>query len=206
MTAAATDPSTARSLASICVFCASSSGRDGEFLSAARDFGRLLAERGHRLVYGGGRVGLMGALADGALAAGGNVVGVIPEMLVRREVAHESLGELRVVASMHERKATMAELADAFVALPGGIGTLEELFEVWTWGQLGLHSKPCGLLDLDGYYEGLLAFLRRAAAGGYVAAETLGLLVVESEGRRLLDALGHRRLPHLPWRLEPEET
>jgi uncharacterized protein (TIGR00730 family) len=206
VTPATTALQPARPLVSICVFCASSSGRDGAFLAAAREFGRLLAERGHRLVYGGGRVGLMGALADGALAAGGNVVGVIPETLVQREVAHEGLQELRVGASMHERKATMAELADAFVALPGGIGTLEELFEVWTWGQLGLHGKPCGLLDLDGYYEGLLTFLRRATEGGYVAAETLGLLVVETEGRRLLDALETRRLPRLPRRLDREET
>src|SRR5581483_9836985 len=146
----------ARSLSSLAVFCGSSSGNDPRHAEGARDFGRLLAEHGIAIVYGGGRVGLMGALADAALAAGGRVVGVIPEALVARELAHPGLSELRVVASMHERKATMAELADAFVALPGGIGTLEELFEVWTWGQLGLHRKACGLLDLHGYYTSLL--------------------------------------------------
>jgi uncharacterized protein (TIGR00730 family) len=131
-------------------------------------------------------------------------------MRERRQVAQdrlrEGLGELRVVGSMHERKALMAELADAFVALPGGIGTLEELFEVWTWGQLGLHAKPCGLLDLDGYYEGLLVFLRRAADGGYVARDTLDLLVVEREASRLLDGLEARELPRLPRQLERDQT
>ncbi|HET9766272.1 MAG TPA: TIGR00730 family Rossman fold protein, partial [Thermoanaerobaculia bacterium] len=171
---------------SICVFCASSRGRDERLLAAAHDFGRLLASRGQRLVYGGGRVGLMGALADGALAGGGEVVGVIPEAMVGRELAHSGVPDLRIVGSMHERKATMAELADAFVALPGGIGTLEELFEIWTWGQLGLHRKPSGLLDLDGYYAQLLAFLGHAEASGFIGADTMRLLVVERDPERLL--------------------
>jgi hypothetical protein len=191
---------------SLCVFCASSPGRDGRFLAVARDFGRLLAARGIRLVYGGGRVGLMGALADGALGAGGTVVGIIPEPLVDRELAHHGLTELRVVASMHERKATMADLAEAFVALPGGIGTLEELFEVWTWGQLGLHRKPCGLLDVAGYFGGLLDFLRHSVDEGFIAAETANLLVVERDPERMLAALESQELPALPRRLDRETT
>jgi uncharacterized protein (TIGR00730 family) len=191
VTAAASEPvdPSRGALASICVFCGSSAGSDPAYVAAARDFGRLLAARGLRLVFGGGRVGLMGALADAALAAGGEVVGVIPEMLVRREVAHGGLDELRVVGSMHERKAAMAELADAFVALPGGIGTLEELFEVWTWRQLGLHAKPCGLLDVAGYYERLLAFLDHGEGEAFIAPETRARLIVERDGERLLAAL-----------------
>jgi uncharacterized protein (TIGR00730 family) len=191
---------------SICVFCASSRGRDERLLGAAHDFGRLLAGRGQRLVYGGGRVGLMGALADGALAGGGEVVGVIPEAMVGCELAHSGIPDLRVVGSMHERKATMAELADAFVALPGGIGTLEELFEIWTWGQLGLHRKPCGLLDLDGYYTQLLAFLGHAEASGFIGAETMRLLVVERDPERLLEELARRHVPPAPRLLERADT
>ena len=191
---------------SICVFCASSRGRDERLLAAAHDFGRLLASRGQRLVYGGGRVGLMGALADGALAGGGEVVGVIPEAMVGRELAHEGITDLRVVESMHERKATMAELADAFVALPGGIGTLEELFEIWTWGQLGLHRKPCGLLDLDGYYAQLLAFLGHAEASGFIGADTMRLLVVERDPERLLAELASRHVPPAPRLLDRAAT
>jgi uncharacterized protein (TIGR00730 family) len=191
---------------SVCVFCGSSPGRDARYLAAAGAFGALLADRGHRLVYGGGRVGLMGALADGALARGGDVVGVIPEMMVGRELAHPRLGELRVVGSMHERKATMADLADGFVALPGGIGTLEELFEVWTWGQLGLHRKPCGLLDVDGYYSGLLEFLGHAESSGFIGGDTMRLLVVERDGETLLDSLARRPLPAMPRHLDRERT
>lgn len=188
------------SLASVCVFCASSPGREGRYLAAARNFGALLASSGRRLVYGGGRVGLMGALADGALAAGGTVVGVIPDMMVGRELAHGELSELQVVGSMHERKATMADLADGFVALPGGIGTLEELFEVWTWGQLGLHDKPCGLLDVDGYFGGLLAFLDHAGEAGFVGEETRHRLLVDRDPTRLLAAMADRprQSPLLP--------
>src|SRR5438876_640209 len=144
---------------SICVFCASSTGRDPAFAASARSFGALLACEGITLVYGGGHVGLMGALADACVGAGGRVVGVIPCALWDREVGHRGLSELHVVETMHERKAKMASLADAFVALPGGLGTLEEIFEVWTWGQLGIHTKPCAFFDVDGYYAPLLAFL-----------------------------------------------
>ena len=148
----------------------------------------------------------MGALADGALAAGGTVVGVIPTMLVERELAHQGLSELRVVTSMHERKATMADLADGFIALPGGIGTLEELFEVWTWGQLGLHDKPCGLLDVDGYFGGLLEFLAHAGEAGFIGAETRRRLLVERDGERLLAALDERSSPRVAVQLDHRQT
>src|SRR6185503_14872599 len=143
----------------LCVFCGSSPGHDPAYGAAAAQLGRVLAERGIGLVYGGGRVGLMGILADAALAAGGEVIGVIPQALLDREIGHRGLTQLRVVDSMHSRKALMGDLADGFIALPGGIGTLEELFEVWTWAQLGLHRKPCGLLDANGFYAPLVDFL-----------------------------------------------
>lgn len=143
----------------LCVFCGSSPGRGERYVEAARTLGRLIAERDITLVYGGASVGTMGVVADSALAAGGEVIGVIPEGMVTREIAHRSLGDLRIVATMHERKALMAELADGFIALPGGIGTLEELFEVWTLAHLGLHTKPLALLDLDGFYRPLRALL-----------------------------------------------
>jgi uncharacterized protein (TIGR00730 family) len=152
----------------ICVFCGSSFGTRPEYAESARQIGRLIAESGLELVYGGGNVGLMGLVADAALAAGGKVIGVIPEALMRWEVGHLDLTELRVVASMHERKATMAELSDGFIALAGGIGTMEELFEVWTWGQLGLHAKPLGFLDVAGYYAHLHAFLDHMTAEGFL--------------------------------------
>ena len=141
-----------RTLRRVCVFCGSNVGRDPAYRRLTESLGRTLARRGVGLVFGGGRVGLMGALADAALAAGGEVIGVLPKALMEREIGHRGLTELRIVGSMHERKALMADLADGFVALPGGIGTLEELFEVWTWAQLGLHAKPCGLLDTDGFF------------------------------------------------------
>ena len=184
---------------SICVFCASSRGRDERYLEAARAFGRLLAKRGQRLVYGGGRVGLMGALADGALAGGGEVIGVIPEMMVGRELAHEGIGDLRVVGSMHERKATMADLADAFVALPGGIGTLEELFEIWTWGQLGLHRKPCGVLDVEGFFAPLVEFLDRQVEAGFIHPTYRAMLTVASAAEELLDAFSAYKPPADKW-------
>ena len=148
-----------------------------------------MATDGIGLVYGGASVGLMGAVADAALAAGGHVIGVIPEALERREVAHRGLSELRVVRSMHERKALMAELSDAFVALPGGVGTLEELFEVWTWAQLGYHAKPCALYNIGGFFTGLLAFLDHATSAGFVKPETRQMLIVEDDQARLLDRL-----------------
>jgi hypothetical protein len=172
----------------------------------AADFGRTLAERGIALVYGGGKVGLMGALADGALAAGGVVVGVIPRALVDREVAHEGLTELRVVDSMHERKALMADLADGFVALPGGVGTLEELFEIWSWAQLGLHSKPCGLIEVDGYFAPLIAFLEHAVQEGFLPAALRDILHVESDADALLDSFATYRAPAVRRWITPATT
>ena len=174
---------------SIALFCGSSPGRDSHYRSAATGFGRAVAARGLTLVYGGGAVGLMGAAADGALASGGRVVGVIPRFLLDREVGHAGLTELVVVPSMHERKAEMAERADAFVALPGGVGTLEELFEIWTWTLLGLHAKPCGLLNVDGYFDPLLGFLDRTVAEGFVAAADRARLQVGDDAEELLDRL-----------------
>lgn len=173
----------------ICVFCGSSAGDDPRFLDAARRLGALLAERGLGLVYGGATVGLMGAVADAALAHGGHVTGVIPSRLVERELAHHGLPDLRVVASMHERKALMADLADGFVALPGGIGTLEETFEVLTWAQLGLHHKPIGILNVAGYYAPLLTFLDHAVASRFVRREHRDVLLIEHDPGRLLDRL-----------------
>ena len=176
----------------VCVFCGASSGRLPAYSDAARAFGVCLAGRGFGLVYGGGRVGLMGAVADGALSAGGAVTGVIPQALVDRELAHPGITELRIVASLHERKALMASLADAFVALPGGFGTLDELMEQLTWSQLGLHGKPVGLLDVEGYWGPLIALGRHAAAEGFVREVDLGAIVVAPEADALLDALGRR--------------
>jgi uncharacterized protein (TIGR00730 family) len=183
----APDPS--RTVGRICVFCGASPGRDPRHADGARAFGALLAERGIGLVYGGGRVGLMGALADGALDAGGEVIGVIPARLVDRELAHPGVTELRIVETLHQRKAVMAELADAFVALPGGLGTLEELAEVLSWAQLDLHAKPFALLDPLGYYEPLVAFLDRAVAEGFLQPVHRRLLAVESDAAVLLARL-----------------
>jgi len=173
----------------VCVYAGSNPGNDLIYAQAARELADLLAERGIGLVYGGGRVGLMGVLADTALAAGGEVIGVMPQALVDREIAHEGLTELRVVASMHERKALMAELSDAFVAVPGGLGTLEELIEIYTWSQLGIHAKPCGVLNVDGYYDHLAAFLDHAVAAGFLKAEHRAVLSVASEPGELLERL-----------------
>ncbi len=171
---------------SVCVFCGSSPGRNGLYAEAARTLGRTIAGNGLRLVYGGAMVGLMGEVADAALAAGGEVVGVIPVALVERELAHKGLTTLHEVKSMHERKAMMADLSDAFLALPGGIGTLEELFEIWTWAQLGHHRKPVGVLNVEGYFDPLLAFLDHQCREGFMRSEHRGMLVVESEPERLL--------------------
>jgi hypothetical protein len=171
------------------VFCGSSPGRIPAYPEAARELGRLLAERELEVVYGGARVGLMGAVADGALEAGGTVIGVIPRRLVEREIAHTGVSELKIVETMHERKALMAELSDAVIALPGGTGTLDELFELFTWRQLGLHHKPLGLLDTAGYWQPLLAFLQHAVDERFLVAEHLAALVVQSEPAALLDQL-----------------
>jgi len=174
---------------SVCVFCGSRPGTDPAWVDTGRRFGQRLAERGLTLVYGGGHVGMMGAVADGALDAGGDVIGVIPRGLVAREVAHPRVTQMDVVDSMHERKARFAELSDAFVALPGGIGTLEELFETWTWLQLGIHSKPVSLLDIGGYWSGLVGFLDHAVDSGFVGAPTRGDLIVDTDTDTLLDRL-----------------
>ena len=174
-------------LGRICVYCGANRGSDPVYADAARAMGRALAERGIGLVTGGGRVGLMGVVADAALEAGGRVVGVIPQALMKRELAHAGLTELVVTASMHERKARMAELADGFVALPGGLGTLEELFEIWTWGQLGWHHKPCGLLNAAGFYDKLVAFLDGATEDQFLKPEHRAMLVVDADPDRLLD-------------------
>ncbi len=173
----------------VCVFCGSSPGANPVYMSVAHQVGALLAERGVALVYGGAQVGLMGAVADGALSAGGEVIGIIPQSLVRKEVAHQGLGDLRVVGSMHERKAQMADLADGFLALPGGCGTFEEFFEVVTWAQIGIHRKPCALLNVAGYYDPLLALLNHAAAERFVRQEHLGLVLSDTDPIRLLDAM-----------------
>jgi uncharacterized protein (TIGR00730 family) len=183
------------SIRRVCVFTGSNSGARPAYAAAARELGTLLAARGLGLVYGGGRVGLMGTVADAVLGAGGEAIGVIPEALVAKEVAHAGLTTLHVVRSMHERKALMADLSDAFIAMPGGWGTLEELFEVITWAQLGLHRKPCGLLNTEGYFDGLLAFLDHAMSERFVRSENAALLTVAALPAQLLERLGRATLP-----------
>ncbi len=183
----------------VCVFCGSLPGGDPAYADAARDLGQRLAARGVGLVYGGARVGLMGAVADAALAAGGEVIGVIPQGLVRRELAHAALSELQVVETLGERKARMVELADAFVALPGGFGTLDELFEVVTRSQLGLHGKPAGLLDVAGYWQPLRTWIDSAVAAGFVPAQHASLILHDADPERLLDALARQAPPPPKW-------
>jgi len=191
----------------VCVFCGASSGRSPAYAAAARELGAELAGRGLGLVYGGGRVGLMGAVADATLAAGGEAVGVIPQELVERELAHGGLTELRVVGSLHERKALMAELADAFVALPGGFGTLDELLEQLTWSQLGLHAKPVGLLDVAEYWRPLIELARHATEEGFVREAGLAAIAVATEADALLDRLARmmrEERPRPKWTRPPE--
>jgi uncharacterized protein (TIGR00730 family) len=173
----------------VCVYAGSSFGADPAYADAARALADALAARGIGLVYGGGKVGLMGVIADAMLAAGGEAIGVMPQTLIDREIGHDGITELRVVGSMHERKAQMAELADAFVALPGGIGTLEELIEVYTWSQLGMHRKASGLLNVRGYYDHLAAFLDHAVAQGFLPAQHRALLVSAADPHELLNRL-----------------
>ena len=173
----------------VCVFCGSSPGGDPAFITAARSLGRTLARSGRLLIYGGAQVGLMGALADAALSAGGKVIGVVPQALMDKELAHPGLTELRVVASMHERKGTMAELADGFVAMPGGLGTLEELFEVWTWAQLGLHRKPLGVLTCGSLFSPLFKFLDDLVAQRLLRREHRDMVLTEGDPERLLAAM-----------------
>lgn len=171
----------------VAVYCGSRFGDSPAFADAARALGRLIGQRGATLVYGGGRVGLMGTAADAVMAAGGQVVGVIPQALMDREVGHAGLTELHVVQTMHERKRLMAERADAFISLPGGIGTLEEMYEVWSWQQLGYHDKPVALLNVEGYYDALLEFHRAMHARGFVSQAQFDALTVDTEPDRLLD-------------------
>ena len=195
----------------ICVFCGSNAGHDPRYRVAAEQLGRLLAERGIELVYGGGNVGLMGAVADACLAAGGTVIGVIPEALVGKEVAgrhvdHRALTRLEVVDSMHTRKARMAELADGFIALPGGFGTFEEFCEILTWGQLGFHTKPIGLLNVNAFYDPLLALFDHAVQEGFLREQNRAMALAETDIGRLLDAMGsYRAEPVSKWLKEERQ-
>lgn len=173
----------------LCVFCGSSPGQAPVYMETARLLSETLARSGIGLVYGGASVGLMGAVADAALAQGGHVIGVMPQALVDKEIAHTGLSDLRVVGSMHERKALMAELSDGFVALPGGLGTFEELFEVWTWAQLGYHKKPCALLNVAGFYDRLADFLDSVVESGFVKPVHRAMLIVEDEPAALVEAI-----------------
>ncbi|HEY7163123.1 MAG TPA: TIGR00730 family Rossman fold protein [Candidatus Binatia bacterium] len=190
----------------ICVFTGSRIGSRREYGDAARTMAHQLVGRGYGLVYGGGNVGLMGVIADEMLTAGGDVIGVIPDMLVQKEVAHRSLSDLRVVTSMHERKAVMAELAHGFIALPGGIGTMEEFFEVLSWAQLGIHEKPCGLLNTSGYFDHLIRFLDSAVSEDFLKPKHRALVIVDNEPAGLLDRFDEIFADHAPTRLAGSKT
>jgi uncharacterized protein (TIGR00730 family) len=190
----------------VCVYAGSNPGSDPAYADAARALARLLAERGIALVYGGGKVGLMGVLADAALAAGGEVIGVMPQALVDREIGHRGLTELRVVGSMHDRKALMADLSDAFVAVPGGIGTLEELIEIYTWSQLGIHAKACGVLNVQGYYDALATFLDHAVEEGFLRPQHRAVLSVAADPDELLDRLAAHEPPTVRKWLELDQA
>ncbi|MEG1041219.1 TIGR00730 family Rossman fold protein [Pseudomonas sp. NUPR-001] len=186
------------SVRSVCVFCGASSGVSPAYREAAIALGQAIAQRGLTLVYGGGAVGLMGIVADAAMAAGGEVIGIIPQALKDAEVGHNGLTRLEIVDGMHARKARMAELSDAFVALPGGLGTLEELFEVWTWGQLGYHAKPLGLLDVNGFYSKLGSFLDHVVEEGFVRPQHRAMLKLADSPSQLLDAMDSYQAPIAP--------
>jgi uncharacterized protein (TIGR00730 family) len=190
----------------LCVFCGSSFGIKEAYVDAARSMGALLARRGIGLVYGGGNVGLMGLIADAVIDQGGEVIGVIPQALADREIAHSRITDLRVVDSMHTRKAMMAELSDGFVAMPGGVGTFEEFFEVVTWTQLGLHRKPCGLLNVSGFYTPLAAFIDQAVSEGFIKPVHRAAIVVDDDPERLLDTLLTIKLPDVPKWIRRDET
>jgi hypothetical protein len=190
----------------VCVYAGSNPGADPAYAEGTRALARELTERGIGLVYGGGKVGLMGVVADTVLAAGGEAVGVMPQALIDREIGHPGLTELKVVSTMHERKALMAELADAFVALPGGIGTLEELIEVYTWSQLGIHDKACGVLNVRGYYDDLAAFLDHAVREGFLRPQHRAVLTVAEDPGELLDALAAFVPPRVGKWLELDQT
>lgn len=183
----------------IAVFCGSSRGNNERFAEAADEFGHYMASQGMDLVFGGGKVGLMGVVADAVLAGGREVYGVIPESLRDRELAHQGLTRLDVVASMHERKALMADMADAFVALPGGPGTMDEIFEAWTWGQLGYHNKPCAFYNVEGYYDELIAFFKTMAGSGFLKAEYADMVIVEESPEALIARLKNYQAPGRKW-------
>jgi uncharacterized protein (TIGR00730 family) len=182
----------------VCVFCGSSVGVNPAYADAARDLGVRIVERGWSLIYGGGQVGLMGVVADAVLEAGGEAIGVIPHALNAREIAHHGLTMLHVVESMHERKAMMASLSDAFIAMPGGFGTYEEFFEAVTWTQLGVHRKPCGLLNVAGFYDPVVQFLDHAVTERFIRPEHRAAILVDTDPARLLEALAEARLPEVP--------
>ena len=190
----------------LCIFCGSSTGHRSAYTEAAQDMGRALVQRGLGLVYGGGRVGLMGVVAETVLAGGGEVIGVIPHAFVEREVAHHGVADLRIVRTMHERKALMAELSDGFIALPGGYGTLDEFCEIITWAQLGIHRKPCALLNVLGYFDPFLAQLDRATQDGFVQPSMRALVLSHSQPEPLLDAIDSYQAPALRRWMEPSAT
>lgn len=190
----------------ICVFCGSRPGINPAYADAARRLGQRLARAELALVYGGGGVGLMGILADAVLGAGGAVIGVIPEPLVARELGHAQLTELKVVGSMHERKAQMAELSDGFIALPGGAGTLEEFCEIWTWAQLGIHRKPCGILNIGRYYAPFLSYLDHMVREGFLRPEHRAMVLVETEPETLLERFRTYRAPGTPRWIRPDDA
>jgi len=203
----AAEQSSLRRVERICVFCGASPGARPEYRQATAELARVLVKEGIGVVYGGGGVGLMGALADAVITEGGDLTGVIPRALVEREIAHRDVMDMRVVGSMHERKALMAEASDAFIALPGGIGTLEELFEVYTWAQLGLHQKPCALLNVEGYFDGIEDFLAHAVDERFLREETRDLLMIETDPAALVERL-HEFEPRavVPKWIDREET
>ena len=190
----------------VCVFCGSSTGHQAIYRETAVSMGALLAARGIGLVYGGGNVGLMGVIADAVLAGGGEVIGVIPHSLATREIAHTGVTDLRVVDSMHTRKATMADLSDAFIAMPGGVGTFEEFFEAVTWTQLGLHRNPSGLLNVNAFYSPLAAFIDQAVSEGFIKPIHRASIIVDDNPERLLDNLARIELPDVPKWIKREET
>ena len=190
----------------VCIYCGSSTGNKKIYRDMAEAMGALLARRGIGLVYGGGNVGLMGVVADAALAGGGEVIGVIPRSLADREIAHTGVTDLRVVDSMHTRKAMMAELSDAFIAMPGGVGTFEEFFEAVTWTQLGVHRKPCGLLNAGAFYSPLAVFVDQAVTEGFIKPIHRAMIVVDDDPERLLNSLATLELPDVPKWIRREET
>ena len=190
----------------VCVFCGSNSGSDKVYVEAACDLGRLFAREGIALVYGGGSVGLMGELADAVLSSGGEVIGVIPHALWAREVGHRGLTDIRIVDTMHERKAMMADLADAFIALPGGLGTMEEIFEIWTWAQLGLHQKPVGFLDVNGFYAPLMQFLDRAVRERFLRPEHRAIAMLDRDPEALLRRFDTWKAPRVEKWITRDET